>query len=234
MFYILCEDAKMGKQVWSKCNVCFFKSIANIKTTNGIDNYVSEIDKIPLNFGDLVFLAFDNIGSLKIYDILDYVSYDSSQRGYTFVYSTYYCIEETFLSFSYLDLWLGLDELQYSKYRCVWQTIYTAIKNNYDYSLYTEIKNVFGIDKNREQLASTILTKLTQARNRGFSITKSSLGKCWREDCNVGKSVQYCKANRCYLLNEKAPCTLQNKWCMFCSNSNLRVIIEILQRRLML
>lgn len=200
MLYILCEDSSMGYDFWRLFNKYCLKSKAKLYTSKGISKMCEKLDIIPLSDNDILFCAFDNVGSNECYKFMQKLKLDSVTRNYRYLLSNYYCIEEVFLSFNDLIRWLNINDL-YLQGICndIYNYIYDT-KNNFNYLYDNRLQSEFPLANTREQMASYFLTYISNIRGKGFSISKGHFGKCWYCDClNDKQFPYYCKYNNCSL-----------------------------------
>lgn len=229
MLVILCEDSAMGKDFWSAINIYCLDGQAKVLTSNGVDKMSEKIKSVNLSTNDKVIFAIDNIGDSKVRSILRSLKNDAKNRGYSFKISSYYCIEEVFLSFVFFPDWLRLsDDVR----KDIWKPIFEFVtgKSSFDYSKDDIFRARFPKDNNREQLANSYLNILTYNRKNGlansdkFWIHKSGFGSCWYESCQTGDGVPYiCNRKNyiCYLYEQGYNFTSGEKLEYFWNNSIL-------------
>lgn len=191
----------MGFKLWSYINKLMLDSAATVLTSKGISNMIDTIKSLGVFKNDSIFCAIDNVGSRDSQNVIRWTIKDSKNRGYRLFISEYYCVEDIFLSFKELAQWLRVtDEEDKNSLKFICGSIY--LKNNYFYNLTLRMK--YPKARNREQLASYVLTNLSYKYSKQFRVSKGKLGKCWVEDCESQEQYPfYCKKNKCFIYKQQ-------------------------------
>lgn len=218
MLRVVCEGLKDKAEyqfVKCFCDVYYSDLDYDISDAGGNGNIVSELEDIEskVHSGDIVLLFFDNveeIGDLTVIDIINRFKYLFEIKNVQFVYSTYYCFEEIFLS--YVDYGSILKSSFYITLKTEIEKIQKCLYNRRNYyrllfrdSVFREFWsskiNGFNNISTREQCSSAICRFLYSNTVGHFKVTKDLLGECWLSPCysiyinaNVCKNCKYsCK-----------------------------------------
>lgn len=114
VLYIVCEDSKSGFKLWKHIEKVYNKhykgkDTAQAVTAKGKDKIYSLItEKLKPVGRDRVLVTVDKVDDTDFSSLLKSLTIDSQKNGYGFELTRYYCIEEIFLSFLDLKLWLGI------------------------------------------------------------------------------------------------------------------------------
>lgn len=219
MLYLITEDRTSGRRFWNKLfsellGIDKYKLVPFNKNSKGeditgntsLDMQVDELLK-HINANDILFIAFDNIGSSKRvsrstgrktgFDAGDFVI-RTVEKCYLFgvkVYFTpYYCFEELYLSYGGLEK-LYKEDGRDGNLLNVLSYVKNHIKNGTEYfdRNNTYIQYVINIrkdaGKNKEHFTDALLYHATDEIKHGFfRISKESkkdcILKCWTSTCD--------------------------------------------------
>ena len=217
MIYVVTEDTNSARDFWKIVFHTFldasqFQFVPLLLNTIGIpvggNTMLETMVNIALNqasSGDCLFVAFDNIGSpyrlnkktnkrvnFDSGDFLISTNQKCINMGVEFYFTSYYCFEELYLSYSELyrlykedgkDIIL-LEVLDYVKNHILNGTEYYD-RNNFNVQTLIDIKSDAG--KNKEHFADALLMQITRRIQHGkFEIRKqgnSGITKCWTMEC---------------------------------------------------
>ena len=108
MFYIVVEDSGSGKRFYENLRDNVWRvdnSKVRVVSSNGNKNLYATVCGLGLTGIDVLFCAYDNVADnimsqqiLKIEDL-------HKRLNFRLIQSNYYCFEELFLSFEYVDAW---------------------------------------------------------------------------------------------------------------------------------
>lgn len=195
MLAIIPEDSGSGKQFWEAINRNLLSNKAwVVDTYKGQDKALGYSTMVPrllnaiksgdIHSGDTILFAIDNTGSDAVaHEVLN-ATIICRENGLRLLATTYYCIEEVFLSFKLLEYWVeNID----NKYRACIEYIREHILNKLDYydkMTKQEVDRLLHIDsiENREQFAYHLL-RIATSKSKQFKYTKSKLGECWINSC---------------------------------------------------
>lgn len=222
MFYFLCEGEK------DKAEYTFIKSVIEEFHANEVheflaagskDNIDSEFDKLSEKFksGDIFILFFDNIEIIKgrpVPFMLDDMTSICESKGVIFRYTTYYCFEELFLSYTGLSDMLPLKFYACKGELCKLQTSLLMGENywkEFDLSFWLKMFPNLKSASTREQFSARLLANLTNSIRGNFRIIKASIGLCWVSDCSLLQNKESIKIAR----DKCASCKYDCKNCTF-------------------
>lgn len=208
MLYIVCEDSKMGYDLWRAVNKYLLNGEAKVVTSFGITNMVSTIKQLSLKNSDKLFCAIDMIQDEESFKVLYWLDENMSDIGCEYRTTNYSCVEDVFISFEYLDKWITTLSL---KDREMLNIARTIVKNrnsvSYNNSLLKNsvLRSYYPTVSTDEQMSAKIIYDIT--RSTGFVVSKSRLGRCWTVQCKCERQYpEYCKAKNCgvfyYNLND--------------------------------
>lgn len=144
--------------------------------------------KHNFNSGDIFILFFDHVESIGhslVIDILLNIQEECLQKRVVFRYTTYYCFEELFLSYTGLFNLIKVDDDTYKEVKVIQENIISG-KNYFrnDISFWTKkVQHRQGVLKTREKLSSYICNDLLNTSNGDFKLSKDFIGSCWITDC---------------------------------------------------
>ena len=167
----------------------------SIISADGKNNIEKEFLRVKNSFnsGDVFILFFDNIetiGGKLTADLLTDICIMCSELGVVFRYTTYYCFEELFLSYTSIIDILEIDDSLRNELLSVQNKILTG--KNYFREDISFWENYFGEHrcgslKTREKLSSSICNDIFKRVNGLFFIQKNKIGECWVCDCANSK-----------------------------------------------
>ena len=213
MIYILCEDSGAGFNFYRKIsNIYATESRCKVIPSNGNGNYKKELRKIKylLQKDDTLILTFDNIetrNSFNSKNILDNAKLICENKKVRLYYTTYYCFEEIFLAYAYLNYMFYKGSYHYED-KNIWikllNYIYISLQNETEYytknnSLVEYAKSKINkANKNKENFAKAVLTYISGSIRGDFKIHGSNLGKCWLENCgSINMPNKEYRCNNC-------------------------------------
>lgn len=196
-FHFLCE----GEQY--KAEYTFISKVIDefqttekfiLKSANGKDNIEIEFLKMKIDFnrGDVFILFFDNIEMIRnrlVVDILSDIEKQCNELKVGFRYTTYYCFEELFLSYTNLLPMLNVDDDVRAEIIKVQNKIVSG-KNYFreDISFWRDyFRHREGFLRTRESLSAGICNDILGRIKGAFYLQKSKIGSCWVSDCKDTK-----------------------------------------------
>lgn len=221
MLYILCEDEGSGLTFWMTVNKVLLHNRARVVTAKGKDNITAkfvtrkkdakgnEISGVArgvqrdifLTADDTLLIAFDNIGGTTTSKVIGAANREREHIGFRLIYTTYYCIEEVFISFPDLFEYCEFDgaveylhkQIDTAELRSKLTFLRDCILNRKDLAKEVSQSILFqgsNISKiGREQFSSNFLTRITRQAVGYFLVDKSKLGECWQYSCDEAPSV---------------------------------------------
>lgn len=209
MKYILCEDSGSGYSFFRYMvqSLCSSKYECEVITTNGNSGYEECLENLieKLESKDTLILAFDSVEVTEHFNprnIINSAKYFCKQKNVSLYYTIYYCFEELFLSYRYLEEMF--DKSSYNaEDKEVWlrilQYICECIHKNEEYyvsqnELVDYVKeNIKKARKTKEKFTKVVLTHVSGSIIGDFKVYDGKLGKCWAISCNDVKIK-----NKCY------------------------------------
>ena len=202
MHYIVCEGEE------NKSEYKFISAVLNqiadkpykLVSANGNRNIKNTFSSINFYEGDTFILIFDcveTIDNIPVVSILRDLLIMCSRKKVYFRYSTWYCFEELFLSYSGL-----LDLVKDSSVKYNLELLQNNILSGVNYfesdlSFWKYyITDSVGSFKNRVKLSSAICNKILHNVIGDFKLTKSSIGSCWISSCR-DSSLSSFICNKC-------------------------------------
>ena len=201
MLRVICEGSENKAEyqfVKIYIETYFFNYDYIIIAAGGNTNLVSELERLEsqVNKDDTVILFFDSIeeiGNLSVVDIINRFKNSFESKSVQFIFSTYYCFEELFLS--YLDYGQIIKSSNYNSLKTQIDQIQSLLYNHKNYyrtlfrdsnfnSFWSRLINGFNNLSTREQCSSAICKYLYSNTTGHFKVTKDSLGECWLNSCD--------------------------------------------------
>lgn len=221
MFYIITEDEKAGLMFYKKFNEIILQGKAIVDTSKGCKNLINKLIQVGPSKDDKILIALDHVNSIDIIETIREIK-RWNEEGYQIHYTKYYCMEEIFLSFKYLQKWhMGISHQNMD----MLDFIQTCINNNKDYfeEPNPALKELIEGYKssNREHFASTFLLRITKRSN--FKISKVKVGDCWLTDC-CSNLLPYIA---CYLKQDNNYLSVEQKLLSIYNNSILQNAIAL-------
>lgn len=190
----MCEGEKdKSEYVFISAVISEFKidESYNLVAAGGKENIDKEFLKLKKEFcqGDIFILFFDNIemigGKLTV-DLLSSIEVQCKNLGVFFRYTTYYCFEELFLSYTNLLPMLNVDIAIKNEISNIQHKLLSGV--NYfrdDISFWINYfgKHRKGVLKTREKLSFGICNLILNTINGSFYLQKDKIGSCWVTDC---------------------------------------------------
>lgn len=199
MIYILCEGEK-DKSDYSLCKAIVELYCKNyiIASSYGNVGLIREFKTkiVPLfQAGDVFALFFDSVESIHgipTEDLLDEINNICESHKVKFFHTSYYCVEEIFLSYSvFLAMTIQkLTQVDDAEYGHMLQFVYKHINSEADY--YRLADNCIPLKQfilerklyTREQCSKALCYSIAPKLGRLYGITKAYLGDCWIKDCS--------------------------------------------------
>ena len=216
MKYILCEDSGSGfeffkylKDIYSTSEEC------EVRTTYGNSGYSDCLEELvqELKTNDTLILAFDSVeveNNFNPKNIITAAKYYCEQVGAKCYYTVYYCFEELFLSYNYLE-----EMFQSGSYNKSDKSLWVNILHYLHDSIHKG--NEYYIDNNdlvkyvketikkagrtKEKFTKAVLTHISGSISGDFKITGGEFGKCWLVSCDCVRMKN--KAYRCNECNSR-------------------------------
>lgn len=204
MLYIITEDSNSAREFW-KCVARTFKGegrytmVIPSKGVSGNTTLSNQVMTLfpSLKSGDELFVAFDSILGNKSFDPSKFLINTAgicASKNVQFKFTSYYCFEELYLSYTEL---LNISRLEgYDNITLeALKQVQAKVNSGIDYFIKSDpIINSFiakhkkDTGKNREHFANQLLVVVTQSIEGHFVITKkgncfSDKGECWLKDC---------------------------------------------------
>ena len=216
MKYILCEDSGSGFQFFRRVrDICSSKEECKVLTSNGNSQYLNCLEKLILELetGDILILAFDSVEvevGFNPRNIINTAKYFCHQKNVSLYYTIYYCFEEVFLSYQYLEEMFELGT--YSKDdKDIWLSIlhyiYESIHSGNEYyignhDLVEYVKSIIQkAGRTKEKFTKAVLTHISGSILGDFKIYDGAFGNCWIVPCNDIKMKN--KSYRCIMCNSR-------------------------------
>lgn len=210
MIYLVCEDSGSGYQFWTTALKIFtdydvrdiddnsteVNSNAIFATTSrGNMGLFKTVKSLNLTAQDVLILIYDNIPTDTMYAQIDSITLLKKTIGFAICTSSYYCIEQVFLSYTYLLDFLELNKssrvIELSKIWRFWISLGASVEGmKYCANKYDNIFSDFG--STLEQKIASFLSQLTALSKLRVQISKSRIGSCWLCDCNESENVYVC------------------------------------------
>lgn len=237
MLYFIAEDSNSAHTFWINVLDIFAKEYIEIKTNlygaevYGNRSLESKVDNAlnKTKAGDVLFVAFDNIGTPLVsggdaFDSGDFIlNTDSKCRGkkVEFLFTKYFCFEEVYITYEELeemcrkegDIKLA-DVIRYVKTHIVNGTDYFNKRDEHVNDLISMVNDA-GV--NKEHFSDALLYQATKSLKHGiFKISKKrgEFGDCWINDCAVfrdkkqntrlGKNLEYFCRHCVYCLRDSS------------------------------
>lgn len=197
MFHFLCEGEQYKAEYTFISKVIEeFQTVENfiLKSANGKDNIEVEFLRMKNDFnsGDVFVLFFDNIemiGNRLVVDILSDIEKQCMELKVGFKYTTYYCFEELFLSYTNLLPMLNAEDAVKDEIIKIQNKILSS--RNYfreDISFWRAyFRHREGFLRTRESLSAGICNDIFGRIKGAFYLQKSKIGHCWMSDCKDTK-----------------------------------------------
>jgi hypothetical protein len=191
MIYVICEDKGSGQEFWKRVyGARFGADKVTIVPASGNKNLFGKLKGIPgLGEGDIVDVALDNNGqdflSAVLWSITDYCE----AAGCSLSVTTYYCIEELILSYTFVET-LGCcdDATLIDLLDLVRKHVRTPSCQKGGYYVFPEFSAFKSAhnSKDREHLAFQLLNFILKPRRQQFGFEKGEhgLGNCWITNCS--------------------------------------------------
>lgn len=208
MLYIITEDSNSARVFWEYAAKTFrgegeyeivsFLRGKDGKPSSGNTTLSNQLEALlpRVNSKDEIMIVFDNIVKANIFDtytFLKYIRSLSQSSGINIKFTSYYCFEEVYLSYSELE---RLNESNRDVVINSIRFVRNCLLNGIDYfdlryKQIIDFIDFYGKDsgKNREHFANALLISVTQLLDGRFRIIKSgdcfyNQGACWLLNCD--------------------------------------------------
>lgn len=219
MVYIVCEGED-GKSEHSFVSAvvgyygdnCEYEIVCACGKDNIDSKLEEQLHKVKQK--DKVALFFDNIGRLNnitVWDLLSKYITAFSRKNVDFYYTTYFCFEEIFLSYSGILPLIPQDSTIQKEIKDIQRLILEGKKDYYkekdiqnNLTFWNGLFKNFGTPSTREQFSSSLINHLLSKDRESFGVSKSKLGNCWINDCSSLQNIIWFKCRNCkYRCNHK-------------------------------
>lgn len=198
MKYILCEDSGSGYKYFEYLRDTYSsKDKCKVLSSNGNSNYQDYLENLikELRQGDVLILAFDNVEVDKGFNpknIIFSAKYNCEQLGVKLYHTAYYCLEELFLSYKYLEEMFIAGEYKgedKEKWVAILHYICDSTHKCKEYYIDNELVNYVKqvskkAGKTKEKFTKAVLTHVSGSIFGDFKITDGAFGKCWLTSCD--------------------------------------------------